>query len=123
MSSRNRVYGVGLLLVVGGFASVPFVLARSRAAAGVESLTQQRAPLVGHQLMRGAYNNHGSRDAGADPDWGVEGGGLIWKGRSASGTGKGFAPTEEQLAPHRAKLDAALRARGLLAPAADVPAR
>lgn len=111
-AARNRVYAGGLFLVVGAFASVPFALSRQRAAAGTPAMTRQEAPLLGHQLMRGAYNNHGSKDIGADPDW--DAATNTWRGderRVQSGTA--FAPSAEDLRSQRAAVDAVLRARGL----------
>ena len=122
--ARNRVYAAGLFLVVGAFAAVPFAISQRRGAQGVAPLTRQEKPLVGHQLMRGAYNNYGSVDVGADPDW--DHAAHRWKGneqREREGTD--FRPSAEDLRVHRAALDAQLRARGLLkkeaAPAAAAP--
>ena len=129
-ATRNRVYAAGLVVLVGGFAAVPFLLTKRRTDQGIEPLTRQQRPLVGHQLMRGAYNNYGSRDAGADPDWVTERGTLVWKGKGggsgaasgggASGAGGaaegvpgGFAPSEADLREARARLNEKLRARGL----------
>jgi hypothetical protein len=127
---RKRASAAALAAVVGGFAVVPFALSWRRSREGAEPLTTQHRPLVGHQLMRGAYNNYGSRDAGADPDWVTERGTLVWKGKGggsgaasgggASGAGGaaegvpgGFAPSEADLREARARLNEKLRARGL----------
>jgi hypothetical protein len=110
--ARNRAYAAGLFVVVGAFAAVPFAISQRRGAQGVAPLTRQEKPLVGHQLMRGAYNNYGSVDVGADPDW--DHAAHAWKGdarREREGTS--FAPSAEDLRLHRAALDAQLRARGL----------
>lgn len=110
-ATRNRVYAAGLVVLVGGFAAVPFLLTKRRTDQGIEPLTRQQRPLVGHQLMRGAYNNHGSVDVGADPDW--DHAAHVWRGdarRERDGTN--FAPSAEDLQRHRAVLDAQLRARG-----------
>jgi len=100
MAARSRLsnsfYGGVLGLGVLGFASVPFVLHR---LAGGHSMTTQAKPLAGHQTMRGAYVNSGSRDAGADPDWVVAGGKLEYKGRSGE-----LVATPEELAAARAGL-------------------
>lgn len=64
LRSRNFIYGGGLFLLVAGFAGVPLLISHRRSVEGTSPLTTQGKPLVGHQLMRGAYNNHGSKDVG-----------------------------------------------------------
>ena len=111
-AARNRVYAVGLVTLIGTFAAVPILLTQHRARQGIEPLTRQAKPLVGHQLMRGAYNNHGSVDIGADPDW--DHSRHVWRGNERrEREGSAFAPSAEDIRQHRAALDEQLRARGL----------
>ncbi len=90
--------------------------------------------------MRGAYWNHGSKDAGPDPDWDMKTG--TWNGNvnrvlkqqqqnqagedgnSASGSSSStplppsmlFNPTPEQVEEHRRALEKRLRDAGLKKP-------
>jgi hypothetical protein len=113
-ATRNRAYAAGLILVVSGFAAVPFLLTKRRTEQGVEPLTRQAKPLVGHQLMCGAYANHGSVDVGADPDW--DHAAHMWKGDAKRvREGGGFAPSAEDIQRSRAVLDEQARARGAAA--------
>jgi hypothetical protein len=83
---RNRLYGGGLVLMASGFALFPLYMQRAHAG---NNLTHQADPLMGHQTMRGAYVNSGSKDVGADPDW--ERG--VYKGKTSGS----FAPSPEQV--------------------------
>ena len=107
LRSRNFVYGSGLFVLVLGFAGVPLFISHRRYVEGTPSLTTQSKPLVGHQLMRGAYNNHGSKDVGPDPDW--NGSTKTWKGEGKAR----FNPSAEDIAFHRKQLEIALREKGL----------
>jgi hypothetical protein len=100
ISSRNRMYALGLFVIASGFAIVPFSF-QDRTQGN--NLTTQAKPLTGSQIMRGAYVNSGSKDAGADPDWqfDTKAGSFIYKGRAAGN----FAPSEEMVAEARAALN------------------
>jgi hypothetical protein len=74
------------------FALAPLLL-RHRGAD--HNLTKSDKPLVGSQIMRGAYLNTGSHDAGLDPDWDLKTG--TYRGRSM----RNFDPTPEQVEEHR----------------------
>lgn len=107
LRSRNFIYGGGLFLLVAGFAGVPLLISHRRSVEGTSPLTTQGKPLVGHQLMRGAYNNHGSKDVGPDPDW--NGSTKMWKGDGKSR----FNPSPEDILFHRKQLEITLREKGL----------
>lgn len=62
---KNLVYAAGLAVVGGAFAVLPMWYSQR----APKNLTTQKEALGGHQVMRGAYINSGSSDAGADPDW------------------------------------------------------
>ena len=94
---RNAVSASALLVLVGAFAATPLLI---KARQGDANLTSQAKPLTGSQIMRGAYLNTGSKDAGADPNW--VGGRYVGK----AGLGSSFAPSAEVLAEARAALDA-----------------
>ena len=95
--SRNTVYASALVVLVGVFAATPLII---KARQGEANLTSQAKPLSGSQIMRGAYLNTGSKDAGADPNW--VGGRYVGK----AGLGSNFSPSAEALAEARAALDA-----------------
>lgn len=88
---RNRVYAGGLALLVFGFATFPLYLQRAQP----KNLTRSATPLPGHAIMRGAYVNSGSRDAGPDPDWDMTKG--QHRGKS------NFNPSESDVAAARAE--------------------
>jgi hypothetical protein len=103
---RNALYAGALVALVGVFACAPLLL-KHRAAGN--NLTSQDKPLTGSQIMRGAYMNTGSRDAGADKDW--RNGVYI----GAHKGGAAFDPTAEDIAAARARLEAAKARAGLSA--------
>ena len=103
-TTKNRAYAAGLVLLVGFFACAPLML-KHRHGAG--NLTSQEKPLTGSQIMRGAYLNTGSRDAGADHDW--QNGVYI----GAHKGGVAFNPTAEDIADARARLEAKKKSAGL----------
>ena len=96
---RNVGYAVGLLCFAGSFAVAPILMNRGR-----DNLTTSNKSLTGSQIMRGAYANTGSHDAGPDPDW-VNG--------RYMGKGSDFNPTQEQLEEQRRRLEARLKELGL----------
>lgn len=62
---KNLVYAAGLAAIGITFAVLPAWYSQR----APKNLTTQKEALGGHQVMRGAYMNSGSADAGADPDW------------------------------------------------------
>jgi hypothetical protein len=92
--ARTRVYGGVLSVVAVGFACAPLLMRRDDV-----NLTAQATPLQPSQVMRGAYLNTGSQDAGADPDW--KDGKYI--GRS------NFNPSPSEVLEARARFEARLR--------------
>jgi len=78
MRSRNTAVALGLTVFAGGCALVPLWYSRKMKAMD-RNLQQKKDALAGSQVIRGAYLNTGSKDAGADPDWDFETG--RWKGR------------------------------------------
>jgi hypothetical protein len=97
LRGRNAASASALIVLVGVFAATPLII---KARQGDANLTAQSKPLSGSQIMRGAYLNTGSRDAGADPDW--QGGRYVGK----AGLGASFHPSDGELAAVRAALDA-----------------
>ncbi len=77
------------------FGLLPFYFSQQHKT--VNNLTLQEKPLTGSQIMRGAYNNTGSKDAGKDPDW-VDG---RYMGKSA----RSFQPTEAEVQEHREDME------------------
>lgn len=64
-SKRNNVPAVvGLVLLVGGFGSIPLLVRKSNEN---HNLLTSEKPLTGSQIQRGMYLNTGSQDAGPDP--------------------------------------------------------
>ncbi len=98
--TRNLLYASGLLVVAGVFACAPLLLRRPDV-----NLTSQPTPLQPSQIMRGAYLNTGSRDMGADPAW--------VNGKYVGPAAPHFAPTADEVAAARARLDARRAAAGL----------
>ena len=98
--TRNRIYAAGLAAMVAFFASAPLLMKAKMSAqsSGNTNLTTQPAPLSGSQIMRGAYLNSGSRDAGVDPSW--------KGGRFAGGSSFAEQVSKEDLVAARARLDA-----------------
>lgn len=80
----NKFYGAGLAVMAVAFAVFPLYIQKPD-----HNLTRQDKPLSGHQIMRGAYLNTGSRDAGPDPDWDMATG--TYKGKSS------FNPSTEDV--------------------------
>jgi hypothetical protein len=97
---RNAAYVVGLLALTGSFAAYPFLASR-----GSTNLTLRDQGLTGSQIMRGAYVNSGSHDVGLDPDWDP-----VTRTRRVKGADT-FNPTPEQVAQHRAEMEARRAAR------------
>ncbi|GBG31384.1 Protein N-lysine methyltransferase METTL21A [Hondaea fermentalgiana] len=79
-SRRNLATAAGLVGFIGLCASVPMWYSNKLKQAQV-NLQQQENALTGNQVIRGAYLNTGSRDAGVDPDWDFER--RVWRGRRA----------------------------------------
>lgn len=77
------------------FALAPLYFTKRQAG---NNLTRSATPLSGNQIMRGAYSNYGSKDVGPDPDW-VD-------GKYAGKSWHTFNPTPEQVAEHRAEMEA-----------------
>lgn len=98
--TRTLLYGGALSAVALGFACAPMLMRRDNV-----NLTSQAAPLQPSQVMRGAYLNSGSQDAGVDPDW-VNG---RYIGRS------NFNPSAEDVRSARARFEERLRKEKLLA--------
>lgn len=94
-SRRNALVAVGLTGIAVLFASAPFAF---RALYADRNLTMSPKPLSGNAVMRGAFINSGSKDAGRDPDW-VDG---VWYGKRSE-----FAPTASEIAAHRKEEGAA----------------
>lgn len=92
LRTKNILYGSGLFFVACCFASAPAFLKAP------ENLTTKKTPLNGGQIMRGAYINSGSQDAGADPDW-ING---VYHSSAASN----FQPSAEDVAGARKSLEA-----------------
>ena len=97
LRGRNAASASALIVLVGVFAATPLII---KARQGDANLTAQSKPLSGSQIMRGAYMNTGSRDAGSDPDWD---GGRYTGGAKA----QNFSPSPEQLAAARAEYERA----------------
>jgi hypothetical protein len=102
--TKNRVYALGLVLLVGSFALTPLLLKHRSEG---KNLTSQDKPLTGSQIMRGAYMNTGSKDVGADKDW--RNGVYI----GAHKGGVAFDPSAEDIAEARARLEERKRQLGL----------
>lgn len=105
--ARNLLYGAGLAAVGLGFAVLPLYLGKRTG----KNLTTQHDPLGGHQVMRGAYINSGSHDAGADPSWARDpagGKGLVYVGRPTHDID---AETARRFKEEREQQKAALRAQ------------
>lgn len=96
--TKNIAYGLGLFIVACGFASAPAFLKAP------ENLTTKKGSLNGGQIMRGAYINSGSHDAGADPDW--------VNGIYHSSANSHFNPTADDVAGARKRLEARKIAEG-----------
>mmetsp|Transcript_8350 Transcript_8350/g.14789 ORF Transcript_8350/g.14789 Transcript_8350/m.14789 type:complete len:93 (-) Transcript_8350:224-502(-) len=77
---KNVAVAVGLVGFVGACASVPYFL--TLRMKNITNLQQQEDSLSGSQVMRGAYVNTGSRDAGVDPDWNFAS--RSWEGKRVS---------------------------------------
>lgn len=105
--------GAVLVGCAGVFAAMPFWIK----ATSEHSMTTQAKPLLGHQIMRGAYINSGSKDIGADPDWVNEDGKLLYKGKSM----KNFDPSDEDVRAARARLEERRRRMGLAAGGGQLP--
>lgn len=103
---RQRVFSSILAVTVVGFASAPLILKALQDSRGV-NLTRQEAPLTGSQVMRGAFLNTGSKDIGPDPQWQN---GKYVSSREAAAT---FAPSPEDIAAARQRLEAKKAAAGL----------
>ncbi len=103
LRTRNYIYGGTLVVLAGFFACAPMLLGKRD---GV-NLSTQAGPLTGSQIMRGAYLNTGSRDAGVDPDW--DNGRYI----GTKGAGAAFAPSAADIAEARARLEARKAALGI----------
>ena len=84
-ASGSRVRNVGLALALGAFAGACalFPLWFTQRAMS-KNLLRSKEPLTGSQVIRGAYLNTGSRDAGPDPDWDLEN--KTWRGRPSTTT-------------------------------------
>jgi hypothetical protein len=65
---RNRIVGVAVALFSIGMGAVPYFFTRSMQQQG-KNLSTEKLNLPGQAVVRGAYVNTGSRDAGPDPDW------------------------------------------------------
>lgn len=91
----NGFYAGMLAVMAGGFAAFPLYLQRVQGGEQIPNLTRSEKPLPGHAIMRGAYNNTGSRDAGPDPDWDMSSG--RYKGKS----GDTFNPSDEEVTKAR----------------------
>jgi hypothetical protein len=68
LPARKAAYAAGLVGLVAFFGGLPFYLTADAARKG-RNLTTSEAPLPGNALVRGAFINSGSKDAGRDPDW------------------------------------------------------
>ena len=79
--ARMIASGAGLLVIVAAFGAYPIWAGKH--STGGKSLTTRPEALGGHQVMRGAYINSGSIDAGADPNWVKDpnGKGLVYVGK------------------------------------------
>ena len=81
----SRARNVGLALGLGAFTTLCalFPLWYSQRFIG-KNLQRSKEPLTGSQVIRGAYINTGSKDAGPDPDWDLES--KTWRGRPSIST-------------------------------------
>lgn len=98
----SRVLVIAALLTVAStFAALPLLI---KERTGQANLTTQSKPLTGSQIMRGAYLNSGSKDAGADPDWQFDPrtGKYTYVGNAAGS----FQPSQEQVEEARSALEA-----------------
>ncbi len=105
LRTRNRLYVGGLGIMVTLFGLTPLMLKYRNEG---HNLTTQDKPLTGSQIMRGAYLNTGSRDAGADPDW--DNGKYI----GAKKTPSNFNPSPEDLVEARKNFEAEKVKRGFV---------
>jgi len=76
--NKNVIVGLAVACFAVGMASVPFLITKSFQKQG-KSLTNDKNALPGQVVIRGAFVNSGSRDAGPDPDWDPIT--HTWKGR------------------------------------------
>ncbi len=81
----SRARNVGLALGLGAFTTLCalFPLWYSQRFIG-KNLQRSKEPLTGSQVIRGAYLNTGSKDAGPDPDWDPQT--NTWRGRPSTRT-------------------------------------
>ena len=107
LKTRNRLYVGGLGIMVTLFGLTPLMLKHRNEG---HNLTTQDKPLTGSQIMRGAYLNTGSRDAGADPDW--DNGKYIGAAKAPSN----FHPSPDDLVEARKKFEAEKVRRGFSSP-------
>lgn len=101
---RNAVYAGGLIVLAGTFALAPLYFTERNKN---NNLTFSDKALVGSQIMRGAYINSGSKDAGPDPDWDPVT--RVYRGRSLAN----FAPSDADVEAHRQALRRKRAAAGL----------
>ncbi len=87
-------------MMAAGFACAPLYLKAP------ENLTNKKSALNGGQIMRGAYINSGSHDAGADPNW--------VNGVYVPSTPAHFKPSADDVADARVSLESRKRAAGMI---------
>ena len=74
-STGKAVTLAGLLLFVGGMASVPLLIRLIQSKPMISSEDH----LTGSQVQRGVFMNTGSKDVGRDPDWNLQT--RSWEGK------------------------------------------
>mmetsp|Transcript_17505 Transcript_17505/g.21558 ORF Transcript_17505/g.21558 Transcript_17505/m.21558 type:complete len:98 (+) Transcript_17505:133-426(+) len=92
MNKKHFGVAFGLFGFAALGASFPYYYVKNHQTKN-RNLLQQQDPLSGSQVIRGAYLNTGSKDAGPDPNW-------DWETRSYKGK---YKFTEETLKESQAK--------------------
>lgn len=96
--SRNAKTAVGLVAFVSVCSAIPLWSSYTMKNKQ-KNLTQSEKALTGTQVIRGAYLNTGSKDAGVDPDWDFEN--RVWRGKRTQHPPRpeGFAHQPADAAP------------------------